>query len=82
MVLVVIFGAGGVNFGDKRLGRINIFTGRRADDCAVVVLGDDFGAGENVDRGRCRARAIRQAFLNAEAVAIVNVGGVGAHVVD
>src|SRR5215467_13234476 len=70
VVLVVILGAGRIDFGDQRGARINILP-RRAG--AIVVFGDDLGAGEDVHGGR-GISANQRHFFDAQAVAVIRVG--------
>src|SRR5205085_7553067 len=76
MVLVVILGAGGIDLGEQGRAAVDILAGRRADGCAVVVLGDDFGAGENVNGGRAAGD-----LFHAQTVAVVGICAGGAAVV-
>ena len=50
---MVILRAGRVDLGKERAARIDVLAGRGADGGTVVVLRDDFAAGEDVV-GQCR----------------------------
>jgi hypothetical protein len=73
MVVVVIPGAGRIDPGKEDGTGVDVLAGGRSDGGSVVVFGDDFGPGEDVDSVGGRTDTVGDAFLDSPAVAIVDV---------